>query len=174
MKSESNDLLCECLRREEAHKNAPPPAPWIAFDVEQHRMETEHGPRYGCGTWFGHQSEGKRLKYRRAIDELAKLGFIVIYGESRLERIKLTAEGETVAKALHANSEIKVLDPKDRFNLKTREGREAAARADLKFAMQMFSQLQAAADGGEDIYRPLLEFHVQLQRDFRARRSLKD
>ena len=100
MNREHERILVECLRRTEENAAWEPPA-WRQWDVLERLDQVEHGPRYGCGAWFGPVTEAQRMRYRRALDDLACDGLLTLVRTGpRLTHVKLTEDGMHVAREL--------------------------------------------------------------------------
>jgi hypothetical protein len=101
MTNEAKKLLLECYRRMQEHQSTPRPPAWQKWDREKYDETTKFGPNYGFGEWFGEQPNAIRMRYRRAIDELCRNGMMTTYSRcgGRLSKVKLTAEGEAIAKS---------------------------------------------------------------------------
>ena len=94
MKPEQVRLLLECARRMQELANTPRPEDWQVWLVYEYDEQIEHGPRYGCGEWFGPVPEHQRMRYRRAIDELERGGLLVTwFGFGTLFLCALAAAG---------------------------------------------------------------------------------
>jgi hypothetical protein len=104
MKAEHKRILTECLQRMAEHAAAPRPGAWQTWSRETFDAETVHGPRYSSGEWFGPLKEHERMRYRRALADLERDGYLTTWCRwgRRLSHVKLTAEGERVARALLA------------------------------------------------------------------------
>ena len=102
MKPEHREVLIECLRRMREHAATPRPADWLVWSTERYDEQTEHGPKYGCGEWFGVTADHERMRLRRAIDDLELGGLLVTWRRwgRRLSHIKLTPQGEEIAQQL--------------------------------------------------------------------------
>jgi hypothetical protein len=97
MTNEAQQLLLECYRRMQEHKTTAPPPAWQEWNRERYDETTEFGPDYAFGNWFGSgHSEAIRMRFRRAINELANNGYLVTYSRwgERLTKVKLTPNGE--------------------------------------------------------------------------------
>jgi hypothetical protein len=107
MKPEYRLILVECLRRMREHAATPRPAAWLLWSNDRYDEETEHGPRYGCGEWFGVTADHERMRLRRAIDDLERGGLLVTWRRwgRRLSHIRLTNQGEVIAQPLAAEED---------------------------------------------------------------------
>ena len=102
MKPEHTELLAECYHRTRTLSAAPRPPSWQSWAIAEYDEQIEHGPRYGCGQWFGPRPEHQRMRLRRAINDLERGGLLTTwkrYGR-RLSNIKLTELGEEIAVSL--------------------------------------------------------------------------
>ena len=101
MKPEHLGVLVECYRRMRELADAPRPEGWQTWLVGDYDEQVEHGPKYACGGWFGPTPEHQRMRYRRAIDYLEQIGLLITWRRwgRRLSHIRLTKQGEVVAKA---------------------------------------------------------------------------
>ena len=98
MRLEHQAILIECLKRQEAHRASQRPPAWQAWSCDEWDAVTDEGPRYSGPEWFPGSPEFQRQRYRRAVHELARDGYLECFGTGgRLYSIKLTAEGETAA-----------------------------------------------------------------------------
>ena len=106
MKTESRQILIECLKRQTAIAASPEPPAWRWWAVQDRDEELEFGPRYASGGWFGGVEEHIRVRLRRAIDSLEKGGLLTTNRkhERRLSHIKLTEAGEELAKSFFQES----------------------------------------------------------------------
>ena len=104
MKPEHKAILTECYRRMREHKQTPRPPKWRTWNRRPYDEVTAHGPEYGCGGWFGDVPEHQRMRYRRAIADLERGCLLVTWSRwgRRLSHIRLTPEGENVARELLA------------------------------------------------------------------------
>jgi hypothetical protein len=99
------EILIGCLVRAGQLASNEPPA-WAYWEHDAWLEEIEHGPRYGCGAWFGDVSEARRMRFRRAIDSLAARRLLVPWRAAgrRLTHVRLTKQGERVARRLAAGN----------------------------------------------------------------------
>lgn len=103
MTNEAQQLLLECYRRMQEHKATPRPPKWQRWSCELFDETAEYGPDYGFGEWFGNgQPEAIRMRFKRAIDELRRNGYLVSYSRhgGRLTKIKLTVDGKHEAERI--------------------------------------------------------------------------
>ena len=102
MKAEHLQLLSECYHRTRVIRDAPRPASWQTWAITEYDEQIKHGPRYGCGQWFGPRPDHQQKRLRRAINDLERGGLLTTwkrYGR-RLSNIKLTELGEEIAVSL--------------------------------------------------------------------------
>jgi hypothetical protein len=94
MKHEAEQLLAECFRRQLAAGANPA------------------GVRYAAGDWFGQIAEHQRMRYRRAIDDLAAEGLLTVTRQfgRRLSHIKLTGAGEDAAAEIVVSQQLTKTD----------------------------------------------------------------
>lgn len=102
MKPEHARLLLECSRRMCELASTPRPEDWQTWLVDEYDEQVEHGPRYGCGEWFGPHPEHQRMRYRRAIDELERGGLLITWRRwgRRLSNLRLTRKGKALVTML--------------------------------------------------------------------------
>jgi hypothetical protein len=102
MKPEHERLLLTVLARQQAHAETPRPPAWQGSSRDTHDELTAHGPHYAAGEWWGQIPEHQRMRYRRAIDDLERDGYLETWARwgRKLSNIKLTAEGEKAARRL--------------------------------------------------------------------------
>ena len=93
-RAEHEGLLIECENRMvQLVKQGSPPA-WKRWEVEDYQNQRNHGPRYGCGAWFGRMPAYRQMRYRRAINDLAEDGLLTVWNEfSKLSHVQLTRKG---------------------------------------------------------------------------------
>ncbi|MEO2044940.1 MAG: hypothetical protein ABGX16_00015 [Pirellulales bacterium] len=101
-KPEYAQILVECYHRTRQLAQTEQPPAWMTWLVDEREEQIEHGPRYGCGEWFGPVHEFERMRLRRAIDDLERGGLIVTWRRRgrRLSNIELTKSGVKFAKQL--------------------------------------------------------------------------
>lgn len=106
MKPEHVAILTECLRRMREHAATPRPPAWQKWNTGPFDEQTEHGPEYAAGDWFGEVAEHERQRYRRALADLERGGLLVMHARwgRRLSHVRLTAEGIAVAEGLLAGT----------------------------------------------------------------------
>ena len=98
---EHKEILTECENRMTQLTKQKQPPDWRCWEVEDYLTQREYGPKYGCGAWFGPMPERRRMRYRRAIDDLERDGLLKIWREfSKLTSLKLTRKGRKMAKKL--------------------------------------------------------------------------
>ncbi len=106
MTAEETRLLTRCLALQ-AEIEATEPPEWQRWVYDRWRTEFVNGPAYAISRWFGPTRERDRMRYRRALDVLESQGLVELYRENglRLSHVRLTDEGEEVARRLTTESE---------------------------------------------------------------------
>jgi hypothetical protein len=102
MNDEHQEILMRCHLRMQALKCAKRPPSWRALENRDLDEQLEHGPEYAAGNWFGEIHNHERQRLLRAVSDLENGGLLVTYRRwgRRLSHIRLTAEGEKIAKKL--------------------------------------------------------------------------
>jgi len=102
VKPEHEAILVEALRRTSRHARARRPPVWQTWAREIFDAVSAHGPEYHPSRWFGLLHEHEVKRYRRAIADLEREGLLSTWARwgRRLSHLRLTSEGEKVAREL--------------------------------------------------------------------------
>ena len=101
MTPEKTAILTRCFELTKALETSEP-HPWEVWEHREWELESENGPRYLIGRWFGPLDERRRMRYRRAVDSLERDGLVKTHREwgVRLTHLALTEAGEAIAREL--------------------------------------------------------------------------
>ena len=93
----AREVLLEVARRMREIDDAPEPPAWKTWEVLERRELKTYGPRYSPAVWFGGGRpipERHRVRYLRALHELAAGGLLAILGWAAILGVGLRIEGD--------------------------------------------------------------------------------